>query len=120
MSAAISKGSRAYRAGLVAGLMAVMVLAAARAPAAVAGGDVAVNYADLDISTTAGAEKLYERIRQAAAEVCPQVDFVELQRHAAAERCQNAAIAQAVSHIASPQLAAIYAARTHHGAHRAA
>ncbi len=119
MIAAISKGSSGLRAAVAAGLMGVMVLAAARAPAAPLGGDVAVNYADLDISTTAGAEKLYERIRQAAAQVCPSVDFIEVQRHAMAERCQNAAVAQAVSRIASPQLAAVYAARTHR-AHRAA
>jgi UrcA family protein len=120
MFTAISRSSSGYRAGIVAGLMGVMVLAAAQAPAAIPGGDVAVNYADLDISTTAGAEKLYERIRKAAAQVCPQVDTMELQRHAAAARCENAAVAHAVNSIASPQLAAVYAARTHHGAHRAA
>ena len=32
-----------------------------------------VNYADLDIHTPLGAEKLYERIQQAAAQLCPQV-----------------------------------------------
>ncbi|MGC1458841.1 MAG: UrcA family protein [Steroidobacteraceae bacterium] len=119
MFTASSRSSSGYRAGIVAGLMGVMVLAAARAPAAVAD-EVAVKYADLDISTTAGAEKLYERIRKAAAQVCPQVDVMELQRHAAAARCENAVVAHAVNSIASPQLAAVYAARTHRGAHRAA
>jgi UrcA family protein len=117
MNAAVSKGSRGYRAGIVAGLMGFMVLAAAQAPAAERYGDFKVTYADLDISTPAGAEKLYERIRSAAAQVCPQVDFMETQRHAAAVRCENAAVAQAVNSIASPQLAAVYAARSHHGAH---
>ena len=42
-----SSSRSGYRAGIVAGLMGVMVLAAARAPAAMPG-DVAVNYADLD------------------------------------------------------------------------
>ncbi len=120
MTSALSKGSAAFRAAIVAGLMAVMVLAAAPAPAAMPGGDLAVSYADLDISSTAGAEKLYERIRKAAAQVCPQVDFRETVRHAAAVRCLNAAVAHAVNSIASPQLAAVYAARTHHGVHRAA
>jgi UrcA family protein len=117
MNAAVSTGSRGYRAGIVAGLMGIMVLAAAQVPAAVPFGDLTVNYADLDISTAAGAEKLYERIRSAAAQVCPRVDFMQTQRHAAAVRCQNAAVAHAVNSVASPQLAAVHAARTHHGAH---
>ncbi len=107
-----SSSRSGYRAGIVAGLMGVMVLAAARAPAAMPG-DVAVNYADLDISTTAGAEKLYERIRLAAEQVCPAVDFMDLQRHRVAVRCLNEAVAHAVNSIASPQLAAIHAARSH-------
>lgn len=112
MFAAI-KSSRGHPAAIVAGLMGVMVLASASAPAAVPGGDLMVRYADLDIGTTAGAEKLYERIRVAAAQVCPQVNYEEIQRHAAAVRCVNAAVAHAVNSIASPQLAAVYAARTH-------
>ncbi|HEV2703803.1 MAG TPA: UrcA family protein [Steroidobacteraceae bacterium] len=114
----ISKVRSAYRVGIVAGFMGLVVLAAAQAPAAT--GDVAVRYSDLDIHTAAGAEKLYERIRQAAAEVCPAVSFEELQRHAVAVRCQEAAVAQAVNSVASPQLAAVYAAKTHHGLHSAA
>lgn len=110
---AVNKSSRGYRAGIVAGLMGVMVLATASAQAAAPAGDLTVGYADLDISTPAGAEKLYERIRRAASQVCPQVNFVEIQRHAAAARCVNAAVAHAVNSIASPQLAAVYAARTH-------
>ncbi|HTC52909.1 MAG TPA: UrcA family protein [Steroidobacteraceae bacterium] len=113
MIAALSKGSRGYPAGIVAGLMGVMVLATAPAPAVVPGGDLAVNYADLDINTTAGAETLYERIRRAAVQVCPQVDFGDIERHAVAVRCLNEAVAHAVNSIASPQLAAVYAARTH-------
>lgn len=112
MFTASSRSSSGYRAGIVAGVMGVMVLAAAQAPAAVRD-DVAVNYADLDISTTAGAEKLYERIRRAAEQVCPRVDFMDIQRHAVAVRCQNEAVAHAVNSIASPQLAAVHAARSH-------
>ncbi len=115
MGSRISKGSTGYRAGIVAGFMGLMVLAATQAPAMALG--VSVKYNDLDIQTAAGASKLYERIREAAAQVCPQVSSLELQRHAAAVRCQEAAVAQAVNSIASPQLAAIYAAKFHHGAH---
>ena len=116
MFAAISKGSPRYRSGLVAGLMGFMVLGATQVPAAALNTDVVVKYADLDISTTAGAEKLYERIRQAAAQVCPQVSAIEISRHLAAQRCQEALVAHAVDSIGNPQLAAIYASRLHHGA----
>jgi hypothetical protein len=56
MGARISKGSTGYRAGIVAGVMGLMVLAATQAPAMALG--VSVKYNDLDIQTVAGAEKL--------------------------------------------------------------
>jgi UrcA family protein len=116
MFTGISKGSSGYRAGIVAGLMGFMVLAAAQAPAAPLDTEVVVKYGDLDINSAAGAEKLYERIRQAAAQVCPQVSSFDLPRHLASVRCQDALVAHAVSRVASPQLAAVYASRTHHAA----
>lgn len=118
MGSRISKGSSGYRAGILAGVTGLMMLAAAQAPAVALG--VSVKYTNQDLQTTAGAERLYERIREAAAEVCPAVSSVELQRHAAAVRCQDAAVAQAVNSIGSPQLAAVHAAKIHHGVRSAA
>jgi UrcA family protein len=74
---------------------------------------VVVKYADLDIRTPRGAEQLYERIAHAAVQLCPQADFQEIQRYAVAVRCRNEVVAQAVNRINSPQLAAVYASRTH-------
>jgi UrcA family protein len=116
----ISKISSGYKAGIVAGLMGFMALAGAQAPAQTLGADVVVKYADLDITTAVGAEQLYERIRRAALQVCPRVESIEVERYRSYLHCEDAVVAHAVSSIASPQLAAIYAARTHHGAHRAA
>ena len=78
---------------------------------------VVVSYADLDINTPLGAEKLYARIENAAAQLCPQVPFQELQRHQFALRCRNDVVAQTVSSINCPQLAAVYASRTHRVTH---
>ena len=102
----------------IAAVMGLTVLAAAAAPASAGqyvGPDVAVHYADLDITTAAGAEALYERIQQAAARVCP--DSKLLVQNMTAIRCRNEVVARAVSSLSSPRVTAIYAARAHHGAH---
>ena len=107
------------KAGVAAGLLGFMVLGAAAAQAAPAwyvGPDVAVGYADLDITSVAGAEKLYERIQQAAARVCPAPDSKLLTEYAAVLRCRNTVVAHAVNSVSSPQVTAVFAARTHHGA----
>jgi UrcA family protein len=76
---------------------------------------VAVAYGDLDLSTEAGGSELYRRIVIAAKKVCPQEDTRQLAEFAAARACQAQAIARAVSHVDSSQLAAVYAARARHG-----
>ena len=84
-------------------------------PARFVGPDVAVGYADLDITTQAGAETLYERIQQAAARVCPPADSKMLTQYVAVMRCRNTVVEHAVSSLSSPQVTAVYAARVHHG-----
>ncbi len=88
--------------------------AATQASASGMGSDVVVRYADLNLNTRTGAETLYGRIEQAAAQICPQVDPVELQRHRAAVSCQAQVVAHAVANVRSPQLAAVYESRSHH------
>lgn len=116
----VAKGSIGFTAALAAGLIGLLPLTALAAhgtqpqleePA------VVVNYADLDLNTPLGAEKLYARIEQAAAQLCPQVPFQELQRHEFALRCRNDVVAHTVNSINSPQLAAVYASRTHRVTH---
>ena len=106
------------KAGLAAGVMGLMVLGAAATQASAAqfvGPDVAVGYADLDITTVAGAEKLYQRIQQAAVRVCPPADSKSLAQYVAVNRCRNTVVAHAVRSVSSPQVTAVYAARAHHG-----
>jgi UrcA family protein len=113
----IGKGAVGFKATRIAGLIGLLPLAALAAQGSqsqVEGPAVVVNYADLDISTPPGAEKLYERIEHAAAQLCPQVAFQELPRYAASLRCRNEVVARAVSGVNSPQLAVVYASRTHH------
>ena len=116
----ISKGTRRFKAALTAGLIGLLPLAAVAAQGSrsqLDGPAVVVKYADLDINTPRGAEELYTRIEHAAVQLCPRVDFGEIERYAASLRCRNDVVAHAVSSINSPQLAAVYAARTHHVAH---
>ena len=114
----ISPTRRGIRASLAAAVMGVMVLGAAVAPASagqLVGPDVTVRYSDLDLNTVAGAERLYERIQQAAAQICPQADSKWLVQYEAVMRCRNTVVAHAVSSVSSPQVTAVYAARAHHG-----
>lgn len=110
-------GNLRMKAGVAAGVVGCMVLGAAAAQASpvwFVGPDVAVGYADLDIKTVAGAEKLYERIQQAAARVCPAANSRLLTQYAAVMRCRNTVVEHAVTSVSSPQVTAVYAARTHH------
>jgi UrcA family protein len=108
--------SAVQKVSFAAAIATLMVLATATASAAqVVGPDVLVRYADLDITTVAGAEKLYERIQQAAAQVCPAPNSPLASAHVALVRCRNEVVAHAVSSVGSPQVTAVFAARTHHG-----
>ncbi len=105
---------------VAAGITSLMVLGAVTAQVATAqvlDSAVHVAYGDLDLSTAAGAAKLYDRLQSAAEQVCLRVDERELSRYEASLRCEEKLVAEAVNSIRSPQLAAVYAARTHHGAH---
>jgi UrcA family protein len=105
------------RTALVAGVIGLLPCAGAAAHGArpqPEGPAVVVSYADLDLGTRQGAELLYGRIQQAAAHLCPQVAIQELPRYAAALRCRSEIVARTVNGIDSAQLAAVYAAHSHH------
>jgi UrcA family protein len=78
---------------------------------------VKVGYGDLNLGTEQGNNTLYARIVSAARQVCnvEDVDIRDLQGFVAAQACEANAIAQAVKSVPSPQLAALYDARLHHG-----
>ena len=61
-----------------------------------------VKFADLDISTAAGAEALYERIKRAASVVCRDAGL------SLVVECQTKAIADAVSGVGSPLLSSVH------------
>lgn len=112
MSAAIIKVSA------VVGVFSLMALAATAVQAtALDVPPVVVHYGDLDLSTTAGAEMLYKRIETAAEKVCPSADSQLLIQYRAGVRCRAAVVAQTVAGINSPQLVAVYEAKTHHNLH---
>ena len=70
---------------------------------------VRVSYADLDLSSSAGAATLYRRIKLAAHKVCGLAPGrIEWQRYEVWKNCYHAAIANAVVKVASPQLTALH------------
>jgi UrcA family protein len=93
---------------------AVLLAVTAGAAHAQSAPSMVVRYSDLDITTQHGADALYARIQEAAAEVCPQVTPAELSRYVKAVQCRNQAIERAVESIHSPLLAAVSAAHRHH------
>jgi UrcA family protein len=76
---------------------------------------VKVRYDDLNLATPSGTNTLYRRISAAARDVCPDLYSRDLHVVLAAQHCQAAAIARAVSEVNSPSLAMLHAARTSRG-----
>lgn len=78
---------------------AVLPAAAAAIPAAAQTSrpPIHVVYADLDLTTPAGAAALDRRIAGAAAHFCPGLDDYDLSRRAAAQRCQRRLVADAAA-----------------------
>jgi UrcA family protein len=67
-----------------------------------------VHYSDLDINSRAGATVLYARIRNAAQQVCGDVDSRQLAVSAAVKACVNRAIYTSVRAVNSPKLTSVY------------
>ena len=67
-----------------------------------------VRYSDLNLNTQAGAAVLYKRIRNAAHEVCGDVDFRRLAEAAAAKACVDRAIVTGVRSVNVPTLTSEY------------
>jgi UrcA family protein len=66
-----------------------------------------VSYADLDISTPAGAKVLYRRIVRAAKDVCNSTGLDSLGAAQLTNRCIDYAIVNAVKDVGSPALSAL-------------
>jgi UrcA family protein len=73
---------------------------------------MSVSYQDLNPSNPADARVLYARLQRAASAVCHPVPAMDLARHAAFERCYDAALSDAVNQVNAPQVLALYRAET--------
>ena len=72
---------------------------------------VFVHFADLDLSSAAGAKVLYERLRGAAESVCAPLDDRSLWRHMRFNACVKGAISGAVAKVDQPLVTAYYKAQ---------
>lgn len=70
-----------------------------------------VKYADLNVSSNAGAAALYARLSAAAGGVCRALDGRDLASKALFARCVHKAISDAVTQVDQPALSAIYNAK---------
>ena len=70
-----------------------------------------VKYADLNVSSPAGAAALYARISVAANGVCRALDGRDLASKTYFDRCVHKAISEAVSKVDQPALYSIYDAK---------
>jgi UrcA family protein len=68
---------------------------------------VTVNYEDVNLTTLAGAMRLYQRISGAAREVCGEPGY-GLEARRLWQECYRAAIADAVAAVNSPVLTTVY------------
>lgn len=71
-----------------------------------------VRYADLDLSSPAGAAALYARIEAAARDVCPVAIDRQLASVGPARRCTEAALARAIADVNATALTNYHLART--------
>lgn len=91
-------------AGFTLAISTLMLLAGSAAHAASRVGEVptkAVSFRDLDLSTAQGARTLYDRIEDAAREVCRGTEIVEI------HSCRTRAIEDAIKDVGSPLLSAV-------------
>ena len=104
--------SMALASGLVA-LLSVCSVGVQTARADESAPQVKVSYADLNLSSVQGAEALYRRIKSAAGEVCYPREERNLALMANRRACIHTTMSDAVTHVGSPTLTAVY--NTHDG-----
>ena len=108
----IARNNRNFTLAAVAAVCLAAVTVGAHADEAVSGVPArTVHYADLNLNTQAGAATLYNRIRNAAQQVCGDVGSRELARAMAAKACVNRAIFASVQSVNNPKLTREYNTR---------
>ena len=71
-----------------------------------------VQFADLDLTRSAGVTVLYARIKSAAREVCEPINARALAASQAAHKCAAESIARAVADVNAPALTGYHLAKT--------
>ena len=84
----------------IASAVAVALSSIAAAPVAAQETRVAISYADLDLSTAAGAQALGERLEAGVKAVCARPDIRNLKSMVAWEQCKEAAMTSANEQLA--------------------
>ena len=84
-------------------LFAVPIVALLAAPAAARERSIIVSYADLDLTTPAGAAELDRRIEAAAEKVCVKPHLLDLRAMTAWEECKVATIAHAEDQLSATE-----------------
>ena len=84
----------------IASAVAVALSSIAAAPVAAQDAQVAITYGDLDLSTTAGAQALSERLEAGVKAACDRPDIRDLKSMAAWEQCKDAAMTSANEQLA--------------------
>ncbi|HEX6639204.1 MAG TPA: UrcA family protein [Steroidobacteraceae bacterium] len=86
----------------------------ARADAQQSPPSISVSYSDVSFATTAGAAKVYGKLKAAARQVCGVNDGVkDIAMINAAHQCYREALADAVQRIDRPTLTALHVASSH-------
>ena len=94
------------------GLLVLGLLTAAPVSAQHTGGEPpsrTVSYTELDLARPAADEKLYQRIKSAARDVCRGLEGRELGKIKPHQDCMDSAIAHAVAQVNDPKFTACYA-----------
>ena len=84
----------------IASAVAVALTSIAAAPAVAQDARVAISYADLDLSTTTGAQVLGDRLEAGVKAVCDRPDMRDLKSMVAWEQCKEAAMTSANEQLA--------------------
>ena len=77
---------------------------------------VSVVYSQKDLTSTHGVQTLYARLKNAARQVCPDLDVRDLSRAAPARLCYEVALARAVDGVRKPELTTLHVQSGHRSA----
>jgi UrcA family protein len=77
---------------------------------------VSVVYSQKDLTSTHGVQTLYARLKNAARQVCPDLDVRDLARAAPARLCYESALARAVEGVRKPELTTLHLQSGHRSA----